>query len=382
MNNEFQEKLQLYKEGKLSQDEVTEIECEIDKFTAIMDYLNDDDKAFLEDLRQQIPSGNGEENRPAKLLKRRVNLRIIMMSAISVFSVLIVIIFLYFSTSKIVASLFGLSYKEAYVKRATIVQFAKMFNPQYESHRSGVDKLLFAQQDIHVSLDNTLGNTLIDETDIKVRYSFGRPVKSETSIARPLLPMEAFSLLNGHESDAKSGFKTLKNAPQGTKAKILVEFNKALTPEQLKEHFINEISTVGTTPLEITPLAEMGSPFILANPSYYKFTPIYQYDENKNAKQIQSNNLKQNQYENMDNQAHKESFISNLSLIKSNKELLQVMYYENIFENVNIDDIIKQVENNGMKYMGAYISGDSKELLKLKDNPMIHCLRVETIVVW
>ena len=388
MNNEFQEKLQLYKEGKLSQNEKAEIECEIDKFTAMMDYLNEDEKDFLEELRQQIPADNGKENSPAKLLKRSVNLRIIMLSAISVFSVLIIIIFLYFTTSKIATSLFGLSIKESYVKRATVVQLAQMFHPQYESHRSGVDKLLFAKQNIHVSLDNRIGNTLIDETEITVRYSFGRPVRLETSVALPLFPMEDLSMLNSHESDSISGFKILEKAPQGTKAKILVEFNKPLTPEQLKEHFIDHVSIVDTTPLELTPVTSIGSKFDVANPSYYRFTPVYPYDNNNNTtnntntKQMQDNNLKQTQYENMDNQAHKESFISNLNLIKNNKSLLQVMYYDDMFENISIDDIIKQVENNGVEYVGAYISADSKELLKLKGNPLIHCLRVQNIVVW
>jgi len=379
MNNEFQEKLQLYKEGKLSQNEKAEIEGEIDKFTAMMDYLNQDEKDFLEELRQQIPADNGKENSPAKLLKRRVNLRIIMMSAVSVFSVLIIIIFLYFTTSKIATSLFSLNTKESYVKRATVVQLAQMFHPQYESHRSGVGKSLFAQQNFRVYLDNTVGNTLIDETEIKVRYSFGRPVRLEPSVALPLLPVEDLSMLNSHESDSISGFKILEKAPQGTKAKILVEFNKPLTPEQLKEDFIDQIGIVDTTPLEFTPVTTIGSKFDVANPSYYRFTPVYPYDNNNN---LLDNNLKQIQYENMDNEAHKESFIKNLSLIKNNKSLLQVMYYDDMLENINIDDIIKQVENNGVEYIGMYISADSKELLKLKDNPLIHCLRVQNIVVW
>ena len=386
MNSEFQEKLQLYKEGKLSQNEAAEIECEIDKFTAMMDYLNDDDKAFLEELRQQIPSNNGEENKPTKLLKRRVNLRIILMTVISVCSVLIVIMFLYFTTSKIVASLFGLDYKEAYVKRAAIVQLVQMFHPQYESHSSGVDKLPFAQQNIHVSLDNTVGNTLIKETEIKVRFSFGRPVRSEPSVDFSLLPMERSSFFNIDESNQSPipDFTILEKAPQGTKAKIFIKFNKALTPQQLKEHFINQISTEDTTPLKFTPLVAMDSDYLLANPSYYSFTPFYPYNKSNNnyAKYFESNGLKQIRYENMDDKAHSESFISNLSLIKSNKRLLQVMYYEDMFENTNIEDTIKQVENNGVQYVGMYISADSKELLKLKGNPLIHGIQVESIVVW
>ncbi|MBK5243258.1 anti sigma factor C-terminal domain-containing protein [Clostridium sp.] len=384
MNNEFQEKLQLYKEGKLSQNEMTEIECEIDKFSALTDYLGDDDKAFLEELAQQMPQDHYEENKPAKLLKRKVNLRIILMSAISVCSVLIVIMFLYFTTSKIVTSLFALDYKEAYVKRSTITQLVQMFNPQYEFHGSSGDLSPFAQQNIHVYLDNTVGNALIKETEIKVKFSFGRPVRSEAAFDFSLQPMESSSLLNTDDSNPNPipDFTILEKAPQGTKAKILIRFNKALTPQQLKVHFINQISTEDTTPLKFTPLAAMDSDYILANPSYYSFTPVYPYGNDNYYKQSESRLLKQTQYDNMDDKAHSESFISNLNLIKSNKRLLQVMYYEDMFENTNIDDTIKQVEINGVKYVGMYISADSKELLKLKGNSLIYGIQVESIVVW
>jgi hypothetical protein len=263
-----------------------------------------------------------------------------------------------------------------------------MFHPLYESQSRGADKLPFVQQSIHVSLDNTVGNTLIKETEFRVRYSFGRPVRSEVSVDFSLLPMEldSFSLLNSDESNPTPvpDFTILEKDPQGTKAKIFITFNKALTPQQLKEHFINQISTEDNTPLKFTPLAAMASDYILANPSYYRFTPFYPFNKSTNnyAEYFEANHLKQIQYDNMDDKAHSESFISNLSLIKSNKKLLQVMYYEDMFENTNIDDTIKQVEKNGVKYVGMYISADSKELLKLKGNPLIHWIQVDNIVVW
>lgn len=380
MSNEFQEKLQLYKEGKLNKDEIAEIESEIDKFIAISDYLNNDEREFLKELKQQMPASKGEENRIDKLLKRRVNLRIIMITTFSAFSALVVFIFIYFSASKITTTWFGLDYKEAYVKRETMVQFAQMFQPKYKSYRSGVEASRFAQQNIRVYLENTVGNTKIDETEISVRYSFGKPVRSGTTVVPPLI-FEDFSHFVAHEPDPISGFKVLENAPQGTKAKIFVEFNKALTSQQIKEYFINKINNINTAPLDITPIAAIGSKFVLANPSYYHFSPVFPYDKN-NAKQLEGNSLKQNQYENMDDQAHKESLIGNLNLIKSNLRLLQVMYYEDMFENINIDDMIKYVENNGAEYIGIFISADSKELLNLKDSPLIHCMRVQNLVIW
>jgi hypothetical protein len=58
------------------------------------------------------------------------------------------------------------------------------------------------------------------------------------------------------------------------------------------------------------------------------------------------------------------------------------MYYKDMLNNINMDDMIKHVENNGAQYVGMYISADSKELLKFKGNPLIHCIRVQNIVVW
>ena len=386
MNNEFKEKLQLYKDGKLSQNEVADIEGELAKFTAMMDYLSDDDKAFLEELTQQIPAGNGNESNPTKLLKRRVNSRIILTSAISVFAGLILFMFLYFTTSKIVTSIFALDYKEGFVKRGSIAQILQMFHPKYESHRNGGDISPFAQQNIHVYLDNTVGNTLIKETKLSVKFSFGKAVRSEASVVSQLLPMEEFSMLEVDEANPIPipDFTILEKAPQGTKAKIFIKFNKALTPQQLKEHFINQISTDKTTPLKFTPLAAMASDYILANPSYFSFTPFYPFNKSTNnyAKYFEGAHLKQILYENMDDQAHSESFIGNLYLIKNNKKLLEVMYFDDMFENTNIEDTIKLVEKSGVKYVGMYIAEDSKELLKLKSNPLIHWIRVDSIVVW
>jgi hypothetical protein len=393
MNNEFHEKLQLYKEGKLNQNEASEIKCEIDKFTAMTDYLSDDDKASLEELTHPLPKGNTEEDKPSKLLKSRVNFRIIKMTAISVLTISIIIISLCFLTSRIITSIFALNYQEGPMEREKAVQLAKMIYPQYDVNGSGVESSQFAQQNISVSLDNTVGNTIIDKTEINVRYSFGKPVRSIRSASSVLLRrlyIDDFDLLergdlpliDADKAKTRSDFKPLEKAPQGTNAKIFIVFSKALTPEQLKAHFINKISTADTKRIEFTPLVAIGQNFILSNPSYYGFTSVYPYGNDDYNKKIQSNELKQKQYVNMDDQAHKESFISNLNLIKSNKRIVEIMYYEDIFDYVNIDNVIKDVENNGVKYDGMYISADSKELLKLKENPMVNHIWVENIVVW
>ena len=253
-----------------------------------------------------------------------------------------------------------------------------MFIPQYKSNESSVSSSPFAQQNISVFLKNTVGNTKIDTTEISVKYSFGKPVKSKTNELPPLISEEVVPTPN-HESDTISGFEILENAPHGTKSKIFVEFNRLLNAEDIK-NFINNLGNT-VTPLDITPIAIIDSSFILANPSYYEFRPVFPYDSN-NAKLLADNGVKQEQYLNMDNQAHKDSLIGNLYTIKNNLNLLQTIFYNDMFNDVNFDGLIKNVEDNGAEYMGIYIIGDSKELMKLKENPLIHCMRVQNIVIW
>jgi hypothetical protein len=380
MSNEFKEKLQLYKERKLNQEDTAEIESEIERFIAISDYLDKDEIEFLEDLKQETHPGSRDETSNTKQLKLRVNLRIIMVTAFSVFSAFVLFIFLYFTASKITTSLFGLDYKESYVKRAAMAQFAQMFQPKYKFSSSTSGSSLFAQQNFSVSLQNTLGNTKIDETKISVKYSFGKPERAGEGLVPPLV-YEEFVYSGGHEADPVSGFKVLENAPQGTKAKILIEFNKPLTAGQIKEYFMDQIGNTDNAPLDITPLAGTGSELVLANPSYFLFTPDYPYGNN-NSKGNGDKELKYNQYLNMDEGAHKESLIGNLNLIKRDLKLLQTMYYEDLLNNINIDDIIKYVDINGAQYVGIYISADTKELLKFKGSSLIHCMRVQNIVIW
>lgn len=382
MNNEFEEKLRQYKEGNLNPEESAEIERELDRFNALRDFLDKEDAEFLDALKQPLPVSSKEETGFAKGLKRKVNLRIILVTTVSVAFIFMGMIFLTFLTSNIVTSLFGFDYKELYVRRASMVQLAEILHPQYNSHSSGTSSSLFAQQGVDVALDNTVGNTTIDKASLRVHYSLGKPVPSKDPIEPfRLLMTQPTALLSDHEANSASGFQILEKAPQGTKAQIFVEFSRVLTPEQLKENFVDQISTTDIADLNITPVITIASRLIVANPSYFSFTPSYPYNSTI-IKQRESMAPRQSLYDSMDNQAQKESLIGNLNLIKDNQKLLQTVYGENILYEINMDDVIKQVEDNGVQYMGMYISAEREALLKLKDNPLIHCMQVENIVLW
>ncbi|GAB6108035.1 anti sigma factor C-terminal domain-containing protein [Fusibacter bizertensis] len=377
MNNDFQEKLNRYKEGQLSQDDMSQMTAEINKFIAITEYLNDDEKAFMEELKQQMQPNPQKENRTAQHIKRKVNLRIVLLTAFTALFLFVGFVLLYFTASRITTSLFALDHKEIYVKKDAVSQLAQIFQPEYKSYQSSVSSSLFAKQNIRVVLEKNVGNTQIDRTEISVNYRFGKPVPSAEFIVHPA----TFFYADDETSVDLSGFNVLENAPQGTKAKVFVSFDQALTASEIKEQFIAQLSDSEGTDLDFMPIAFINSDFLLANPSYYQMTAVYPYDKS-HTELLKDRSSLQALYESFDNDAHKASLIGNLNLIKNNLDLLQAIYYENMFEDTDFDALITQVENDGAMYVGMYLSADSKALLTFKSNPHIQSIAVVNLVVW
>lgn len=379
MNNDFQEKLKLYKEEQLSQEEMSQMTDEINKYIAITEYLNDDEKAFMDELKIQIQPNLQREDLTAQHIKRKVNSRIVLLTSFTAIFIFLGFTVLFFTGSKITTSLFALDHKEIYVEREAVVQLAQIFQPEYVSHRSSVSSSLFAKQSIHVFLEKKVGNTKIDETEISVKYHFGRPVSSADFMAHRAM----FFYSDDPTSVDLSGFKVLENAPQGTKSKVYVSFDKALTALEIEEQFIKELinSNTDNTSLDFMPIAAIGSEFLIANPSYYQMKTIYPYDK-KHTELLEDNVSMQTLYEGFDNDAHMASLIGNLNLIKSNLDLLEAIYHEKMFEDTDFDALIAQVEDSGAMYIGMYISADSKALLAFKSKPHVQSVTVEDIVIW
>lgn len=376
MNHEFQKKLDLYKEGKLNQNQVADIEAEIDKFTTLQEYLKDDDNDLFEELKNLTPPTE-TETKNVKRIKRGVNLRLISTTIIIVLATLVTIQFLYRVSSNITTSLFALDHKERFVESQKVGQLIKMFHPQYELNGIGGYDYGFAKQAFQTSSYNKVGNTLIEEFEMKINYSFGNPVILGTA------PVKAPLILDWNNPLAYNGllgFEPLENAPQGTKAQIFVTFNESLNASELQTKIINQLN-VDTETLEFTPVVIIDSTIIIANSSYFQFTPVYPFDAN-NAKLLEDIPDKQELYDSMDDATHQESLIQNLQLIKHNERLLQAMYYVDMLDGVNLDHAIQKVEQNGVEYVGMYISADSKELLELRGHPNIGGITVENIVLW
>ena len=77
-----------------------------------------------------------KDPRKALYFKRKVNLRIIVLTAFTAIFIFLSFIFLYLTASRITTSLFALDHELLYVKREAVVQLSQIFQPEYKSCQS------------------------------------------------------------------------------------------------------------------------------------------------------------------------------------------------------------------------------------------------------
>jgi hypothetical protein len=385
MNENFQELLRLYKEGNLDEAQARLVEDEIQRVSAIMEYVQEEENDFWDPLKQE----NLEEIKPAisasPQFKRRVNTRIIGTTALTVLAVWITLAVLTLLTSRVMTSLFAMDYKESYVERSAFTQVVEMFHPDYRFASSYNTVSPFARSSIGVQLIRTVGHTTLDNKDIEVEYRMGQPKKRTDMDEMLHYPMvEEYANLSGGEPSGLESFTILKNAPSGTTAKVLILYKEPISPEALKTRYLDPLfatSPDGVLQEVATPLAVVDNGLVIANPSYYRYTPVYPYDPDQKMINEQRGAL-QSTFEAYDDQAHVDSFIGNLQILQEHEALLEVLFHESFLDTVDLDKAISNVRSNGLRYVGVYINADTKALLQFQEDPNIHGMQVLSIVLW
>ncbi len=365
MCEDFKEKLDLFREGKLSPEAAGEIQLELDRYTAIKEYLDEQDNTFVEELKvemeRNVPSGDSV----VKKINKRIVFKISKISIVTILVCVILLPMLYLSVLSVLGSTFRVDSDRFLQEQDFTRYFIHMAFPEVYSP-GGNNSTDFYKQTFTCKLVKGIGHEA-DQQNIEVRYFLGKLKKPEIQLDERL---NYYSGEMFHAVDPKADFKStdwgyLEKAPAGTRAQIFITFKDKFTPEQTRSVLGDQYFKPGRD-FTVDLLAYTGSSLILAN--------TYYYNQNRNP------------FSNTNNETHKEVMLFGLKQIKKFKNIagyLSENYTYDMEEDFSDIDInIEYVEKNGVQYVGAIISGDAKELLNLKSNSEIAACRVEDIVVW
>lgn len=381
MSDDFKEKLELYKAGKLSTSEAAAIEEDIEKYMAIKDYLQDIGGEFVEELKQELDSSIPAENLIKKKITKKISTRMIGISLATILTCLVLLPVLYITTMTVAGKVFRVDSTRFGQEENFTGQFLQMVFPQ-ASYTGGRNHTEFYKQMFACNYKTGISRKSPYNT-IEIYYAFGKLQKTKNTAGKPLevFPSDSFYALHPETYFNTGEWSDLEKAPEGTKAQIIVAFKSRLTPQQAiaalgKQYFDAEKD------FTIRMLADTGSQITVGNP----YIPAGYYSQSPNSASKNSELEFINKFNAYDNDVHKQMLLFGLGQIKKHRNIADVITLEySVQREALFDDIDKQisyVDKNGVQYVGAVISGDTKELLQLKDNPIIYACRVEDIVVW
>ncbi len=376
MSEDFKERLDLYKKGELSNEEAEKIEGELDRFTAMSEYLRQEEKLFEAELKAELDSRVPAEKLTGKRINRKMVARIAKVTITTLLACIVIVPMLYLTTMSVLGGIFRID-GDGFAKRQHFANdFIHMAFPE-KAVVGGRNSTQFYKQDFSWEFTNGIGKKA-DRLELSVSYSFGR-LKNPGIVLEEKLSYykrDLFYAVNKDTSFNPMEWNLLEKAPSGTSAQIFVTYRHKLKPKEAKAALgAQYFRQAGGFTVDM--LADTGSTLALANsnPSNYY---------NISSKTSETDFI--NSFYSYDNEIHKEIMLYGLENIKENEDLASYIseYYTNDGRQALGDTgkMLEYVKNNGVLYIGAVISGDAKELLKLKENPEIYSCRVEEITVW
>lgn len=384
MSNAFKEKLELYRQGRLSSQEALAIEEEIGKYAAIKDYWDQQELELLEEIKQQMNMPAEVEGNLGRKIQSKLNKKMIVLSLITLCASILLLTVLGFTAFAQISKWTRVDSAPLQEERSYSAQLVHMISPTLNFTAGEMSTHFTDQSMTYFFREGISSNGQTPLHQLNITYKMGKLKSPEGTDQRWLRPLSSnlFYALASEPQMYPADWTYLENAPQGTKSQILVSFKSKLTPQEavtmLGDSFLEEKSG-----FKVDMLADVGASIVLAN----SYNPALYVEQSKGISSGKTEELALiDKFNNYDDEIHKATLMLGLEQLKEHRGMTEYLLRYYSMESPDIlsqaDEMIAYVNDNGVQYVGALLSGDTKELLKLRDNDAIYACQVKEITVW
>ncbi|WMT43253.1 anti-sigma factor C-terminal domain-containing protein [Paenibacillus sp. D2_2] len=189
-----------------------------------------------------------------------------------------------------------------------------------------------------------------------------------------------------HSSDQE--WKRLEMMPEGTVAEAYVSYNRLYKTDEFLQQFRDK---------QLEPLwfavdngvhgDGHGNDGVILNPIGFPSMPLWHPDDGKVTKHKVSKGFWGSESSSItaypaieeygSGQLRDENFIKTLRLLNQHKSIADRIVY-----GFDIQKSLAYVERNGVNIYGAVVTGPTKEILKLKNDPAVSSIRVGKVTLW
>lgn len=387
MSEEFKKKMKSYMEGTLPEDERSAMEQELEKMKLYQSYM-EEMMSDGEKIEIKHPSWNSDSPRliEARILRKgkwksRISMALIAISLVLFFTIVTSIgTMLFYSWGEP-------DRNEQY--RDVVSSTLKLTKPNIEVNLSSNAGPYFGIKltgdirkkvgDAHLTVGEFSGSFFFK---FLRTYDFAWNEQGQYSNAIFQLPES-----EGFNSDAD--WKRLKMLPEGTVAESFVSYHKYFTTDELLTMFKDKNMEAVWFAVDTGPNNKLGNNNgIITEPLGFPSSPIWHSDDMTVTSRTESKKqwgMKVTMQSSSapaidvygDGDLRNANFIKTLKLIQQYPSITRQLapFYD-------IDGGISYIEEHGVRLYGAVVTGPTKELLKLKDDPLVSNIRIGKVTLW
>jgi len=385
MTDDFKRKLLDYKKGTLTDEEQADLEQQLEKMEIYQAYLDE----MLEGEEENMTAESGKmTEREAKMHKREARLlrkgkwRNRVGTALTLVCLYIVVTFvsgigtsLYYTTGDpdhddvnrdVVESAFAVAYPNVTVHLSS--NTGAYFNMNVNS------KMTKRVGDEYLEVGNFSGSFLFSWLRL---YDF---TWSDNEAARSAnFQFPGSSALNSDQE-----WNKLDKLPEGTVTEAYVSYKRLYTTDEFLQQFKGKQLEPVWFAVDNGDHAEGHDPGgVIWDPIGFPSTPVWHPDDGEilNRETTRNSSVTSTRYPAIEQygsgQLRNDNFIKTLRILDRHKSLA-----DRLIHAVDITQSLAYVEKHGVNIYGAVVTGPTKEVLKLKNDPAVSSIRVGKVTLW
>jgi hypothetical protein len=376
VSNEFKRRLEAYEKGELSDSELEEFEKELEKLEEYQEFLEENNPEQMKDF-------NLNEKRQQKILKRskwKARLQT------AFFALGVVVVFTFVSTILTAVYYSWGTPDRVDVFRNIINQTLTVTDPYgYIGGTSTNSSPYFGLEAVR-KLNKRVGDETVKVGELKTKFLFSMMASPErVNFGKESGNQPAFSYPSVGEQNM-SDWNRLEKLPEGTVVSAYLSFTELFETDKVFQLF--EGKEMDLIWLAVDTGFEGGNERFISEPIGFPSFPIWHDDdmilESREVKKglfggkIISEGHSSPDYTIGDQDVLHKQFLKTLSFLKDHERKANNLTFEKL-------DLAKRMDflkKNGIKHYGVVITGPTKEVLKLREEPWVGDLRVDEVSFW
>lgn len=376
MSNEFKRKLEAYEKGELSDSELEDFEKELEKLEKYQEFLEENNTEQMKDF-------NFNEKRQQKILKRskwKARLQ-------TAFFALGVVLVFTFVSSILTAVYYSWGTPDRVdVFRNIINQTLTVTDPYgYLGGTSTNSNPYFSLEAVR-NLNKKVGDETVKVGELKTKFLFSMMANPEREYFGKVSGNQPAFLYPGVENQNISDWNRLEKLPEGTVVSAYLSFTELFETGKVFQLF--EGKEMDLIWLAVDTGFEGKNERSIFEPIGFPSFPIWHDDDmildSREVKKglfggkVISEGHSSPDYNIGDQDVLHKQFLKTLSFLKGHERKANNLY----FGKLDLSKRIDFLERNGIKHYGVVITGPTKEILKLREEPWVGELKVDEVSFW